>query len=443
MQIGAHLPLIDFGDEPRTPELLTSYAARAAELGFDMVSGNDHLVFPAPWIDGPMALAAVAAAAAPATLATTVYVPALRHPVVAAKALAALDRLAGGRLVVGVGPGSSPLDYAAVVSPSRTAGRCSTRPSRAIRALWRPDGPPFVGRHYSTEDVTLSPAPCRTAARRSGSAAGARPPACAGSPVSATAGSPPPTTSTRPSSRSPGPRCRTCWSSTIATRRPSPTRSPRGGSTSPTTRPPPTGCCASASLPSSTDPRTCCAPGAGSGRSPPWSTSSGAFRDAGAQRVLLWPVGDEVAQLERFHAEVWPQLTPRSKLPRDVAMRSMASTRSCRVAAGRRSSTNGQGGGHGADARGVAGGAGARVEPHDPVGPAAEAGHRGGQRLGRVGVPAVGGDHDDGAAGVVAVAGGEQGAQVGGDAGAAEAVVHRGAGQRRSPRPPRGGRGSA
>ena len=52
---------------------------------------------------------------------------------------------------------------------------------------------------------------------------------------------------------------------------------------------------------------------------------------------------------------------------------------------------------------------GAGVQPHDAVGSAAEPGHGRGQGLGRIGVPAVAGDDDDGAAGGVAVAGARAG----------------------------------
>ena len=45
------------------------------------------------------------------TLATTVAVPVLRGPAATAKILAALDLLSGGRLLVGLPPGSSARDY--------------------------------------------------------------------------------------------------------------------------------------------------------------------------------------------------------------------------------------------------------------------------------------------------------------------------------------------
>ena len=36
----------------------------------------------------------------------------------------------------------------------------------------------------------------------------------------------------------------------------------------------------------------------------------GGYREAGLQRMLLWPVKDEVAQLERLATEIIPQLRP-------------------------------------------------------------------------------------------------------------------------------------
>jgi alkanesulfonate monooxygenase SsuD/methylene tetrahydromethanopterin reductase-like flavin-dependent oxidoreductase (luciferase family) len=111
MEFGAHLPLIDFGAGWSLPAL-KSYARAAAEFGFTHLCANDHLVFARPWLDGPTALAAVLAESRDMVLATTVSLPVIRGPAQLAKTLGALDVLSGGRLVVGVGPGSSPRDYA-------------------------------------------------------------------------------------------------------------------------------------------------------------------------------------------------------------------------------------------------------------------------------------------------------------------------------------------
>src|SRR2546422_2383281 len=117
MEYGAHLPLIDFGDGSYTLPRLQKYAATARDLGFRYLAANDHLVFPKPWLDGPTALAAVLPQSEGMTLATTVALPAIRGPIALAKAVTTLDLLSGGRLIVGIGPGSSPLDYRVVGIP--------------------------------------------------------------------------------------------------------------------------------------------------------------------------------------------------------------------------------------------------------------------------------------------------------------------------------------
>jgi alkanesulfonate monooxygenase SsuD/methylene tetrahydromethanopterin reductase-like flavin-dependent oxidoreductase (luciferase family) len=114
VNVGAHLPLMDFGGHPYTLEHLTSYADAAARLGFAALAANDHMVFSVPWLDGPTALAAAMGHSASMTLATTVFLPVVRGPVALAKTLGAIDRLSGGRLIVAVGPGSSRQDYDSV-----------------------------------------------------------------------------------------------------------------------------------------------------------------------------------------------------------------------------------------------------------------------------------------------------------------------------------------
>jgi alkanesulfonate monooxygenase SsuD/methylene tetrahydromethanopterin reductase-like flavin-dependent oxidoreductase (luciferase family) len=81
-----------------------------------------------------------------------------------AKSLAAVDLLSGGRLVVGVGPGSSARDYAAVGVPFEERWKRLDEAVQALRVLWRGEGPPYRGEFYSTEGVTLEPHP----AQRSG-----------------------------------------------------------------------------------------------------------------------------------------------------------------------------------------------------------------------------------------------------------------------------------
>ena len=159
MEFGAHLPLMDFGGHPYTLDHLVAYTKTAAQLGFSALAANDHLVFSVPWLDGSVALAAVMEHSGKMTLATTVALSVVRGPVPVAKSLGAIDRLSGGRLVVAVGPGSSADDYAAVGLDFSERWQRFDESISALRALWRTDGAPFVGRFYSTEGLSLEPLP--------------------------------------------------------------------------------------------------------------------------------------------------------------------------------------------------------------------------------------------------------------------------------------------
>ena len=161
MDYGAHLPLIALDRQPWSLHRLLEYAQIAESVGFQALSANDHLVFPRPWLDGPTALSAVLTRTGQMVLATTVALPVVRGPVALAKSLAAIDLLSGGRLVVGVGPGSSARDYAAVGVPFEERWKRLDEAVQALRVLWGGEGPPFRGQFYSTESVTLEPHPAQ------------------------------------------------------------------------------------------------------------------------------------------------------------------------------------------------------------------------------------------------------------------------------------------
>jgi len=148
LELGTHLPLIEFGDEGQSLARLTRAVETARDCGFAAVSANGHFLFQAPWLDGPTALAAVLDRAGTMDLATTVSLVSLRGPVPLAKALAALDLLSEGRIVAGVGPGSSERDYEAVGLPYDERWQRFEQSAAKLRELLR-DGSP------------LSPAPRR------------------------------------------------------------------------------------------------------------------------------------------------------------------------------------------------------------------------------------------------------------------------------------------
>jgi alkanesulfonate monooxygenase SsuD/methylene tetrahydromethanopterin reductase-like flavin-dependent oxidoreductase (luciferase family) len=152
---------MEFGDEGQSLARLTRAVDAARDWGFAAVSANDHFVFQTPWLDGPTALAAVLERSGDMELATTVSLVALRGPVPVAKTLAALDLLSDGRMIAGVGPGSSEGDYDAVGVPYEERWKRFDEAATILRSLLRDHPPPRTRRHYPLPGPQLAPAPRR------------------------------------------------------------------------------------------------------------------------------------------------------------------------------------------------------------------------------------------------------------------------------------------
>src|SRR3989304_4651606 len=140
MEFGAHLPIVGFDGRSWSLERLRAYATSAERLGFRYLCVNDHLVFSRPWLDCLTALAAVLDSSG-------------------SMRVVASGGVSGGRLVVGLGPGSSARDYAAAGVPFEERWRRFDETVRVLRALLTRGAPEFRGQDYSTEGVTLEPYP--------------------------------------------------------------------------------------------------------------------------------------------------------------------------------------------------------------------------------------------------------------------------------------------
>src|SRR2546421_13024147 len=162
MEFAVHLPLMEFAGEGQSLARLTRTVDAARECGFAAVSANDHFLFAAPWLDGPTALAAVVERSGDMALATTLALVALRGPVPAAKAIAALDLLSDGRVIAGVGPGSSERDYDAVGIPYEERWQRFDEAAAILRGLLRGEPLPEGRRHYAVPDSRLEPTPRRS-----------------------------------------------------------------------------------------------------------------------------------------------------------------------------------------------------------------------------------------------------------------------------------------
>jgi alkanesulfonate monooxygenase SsuD/methylene tetrahydromethanopterin reductase-like flavin-dependent oxidoreductase (luciferase family) len=161
LELAVHLPLVEFAAEGQSLVRLTRTVDAARECGFAAISANDHFLFATPWLDAPTALAAVVERSGNMALATTVSLVGLRGPVPVAKAIAALDLLSQGRVIAGVGPGSSDRDYNAVGVPYEERWKRFDEATAILRALLRGDPPPDNCRYYAVPDSELAPTPRR------------------------------------------------------------------------------------------------------------------------------------------------------------------------------------------------------------------------------------------------------------------------------------------
>jgi alkanesulfonate monooxygenase SsuD/methylene tetrahydromethanopterin reductase-like flavin-dependent oxidoreductase (luciferase family) len=120
-------------------------AARQAEkAGFDSVWAGDSLLA-RPRGEPITLLAGVAGATTRVSLGTAVLLPLLRHPLSMAHALATLDRIAKGRVILGIGPGAElPGTHAELKALGVPSDRRVTAMVSAVeraRRLWRNEEP--------------------------------------------------------------------------------------------------------------------------------------------------------------------------------------------------------------------------------------------------------------------------------------------------------------
>jgi probable F420-dependent oxidoreductase len=137
------------------PEL----ARRVEDLGFATLTVADHLddqFAPVP------ALQAAADATTTLRLGALVLCNDYRHPVVAAKEMATIDLLSGGRLEVGIGAGWMTTDYESSGIPLDRAGTRIERLAESIdvlEALWADEPATVHGAHYRVTGLDGRPKP--------------------------------------------------------------------------------------------------------------------------------------------------------------------------------------------------------------------------------------------------------------------------------------------
>jgi coenzyme F420-dependent glucose-6-phosphate dehydrogenase len=148
--------------ESYQPEDLVKQAVAAEEAGFDAVLGSDHFH---PWVDDTSAagfvwswLGAVAVQTDHVQLGTAVTCPLFHyHPALVAQMAATTDRLADGRLLLGVGTGEA-LNERPLGFPFPGYGERQARMQEGLEIMHRlfaGEKLTFHGEHYTTETAKL------------------------------------------------------------------------------------------------------------------------------------------------------------------------------------------------------------------------------------------------------------------------------------------------
>ena len=166
MDFGLTLPNFHYGAPPTRDHILA--VAQAAEAsGFTSVWASDHILVGSGYprygtlYEALATLAWVAAKTTRIRVGTSILVLPMRHALLAAKQIATIDDLSGGRVVVGVGAGWIKGEFETVGADFSHRGRVLDESIRAMRTLWTADRPSFAGEYYRFDDTLFFPKPAQ------------------------------------------------------------------------------------------------------------------------------------------------------------------------------------------------------------------------------------------------------------------------------------------
>lgn len=176
MKVGLHVPQVG---PSATPEVAGSFARAAEAAGFDSLWVFDHIVLAREQVsaypysaDGRLGfspqldflesltlLTYLSGVTSRIHLGTSVLVVPMRQPVQLAKTLASMDRLSGGRIILGAGVGWWKEEFEVLGRPFEHRGARMAECLRLMQALWRDEWVDFRGEFYQCVDWTSNPKP--------------------------------------------------------------------------------------------------------------------------------------------------------------------------------------------------------------------------------------------------------------------------------------------
>jgi probable F420-dependent oxidoreductase len=166
VRFGVTLPNFQYG-APATPEHLLQTAQAAEACGYTSAWTSDHILvgsaFPryGTLYEALTTLAWIGAQTRTIRLGTSILVLPMRNAILAAKQAATVDKLTGGRFVLGVGLGWNEGEYANVGADWKRRARVMDESLQVLRNLWTEERPSFAGTVYKYADTLFDPKPAQ------------------------------------------------------------------------------------------------------------------------------------------------------------------------------------------------------------------------------------------------------------------------------------------
>ena len=144
---------------------VTRIVVEAERLGYHHITCSEHIAIPesvaatrgATYWDPLATFGYLAARTTRIRFATFVLVLGYHHPLAIVKRYGTLDRVSGGRLILGVGVGSLEEEFAFLDAPFDDRGARADDALRALRASWGREIPEYHGPHFEYAGLVVDP----------------------------------------------------------------------------------------------------------------------------------------------------------------------------------------------------------------------------------------------------------------------------------------------
>lgn len=172
MRLGLVTPVVTrhpANDAPWTewagPEEIAAIARAADDLGYHHLTCSEHVAIPAAaapirgtrYYDPLATFGFVAGITRRIRLVSHVLVLGYHHPLAIAKRWGTLDRLSGGRVVLGVGVGTLREEFELLGAPFEDRGPRYEDALRALRAAFGTAAPSYAGTHHAFDGFVVDP----------------------------------------------------------------------------------------------------------------------------------------------------------------------------------------------------------------------------------------------------------------------------------------------